>query len=83
MSSISIVPEANYLEHKGKYSGLLGWIFSTDHKRIGLLYLYSMAIMFIIGAGLGLAMRFELLAPGKTVMDAQLITPLLHSMVLS
>ncbi|HZH72569.1 MAG TPA: cbb3-type cytochrome c oxidase subunit I, partial [Mariniphaga sp.] len=71
MSFISIEQEANYLEHKGKFSGLLGWIFSTDHKRIGLLYLYSMAAMFLVGASLGLAMRFELLAPGKTVMDAQ------------
>ncbi len=71
MNSTRIENEANYLKYKGRYRGLLGWIFSTDHKRIGLLYLYSMAVMFLIGAGLGLAMRFELLAPGKTVMDAQ------------
>jgi cytochrome c oxidase subunit I len=71
MNSVSFEHEANYLEYKGRFSGLLGWILSTDHKRIGLLYLYSMAVMFIIGAALGLAMRFELLAPGKTVMDAQ------------
>ena len=63
--------EANYLKYKGKYKGLLGWILSTDHKRIGLLYLFSIATMFTIGALLGLAMKFELLAPGKTIMDAQ------------
>ena len=63
--------EANYLKYRGKYKGLLGWILSTDHKRIGLLYLYSIATMFTVGALLGLAMKFELLAPGKTVMDAQ------------
>ncbi len=71
MNSTSIEQEANYLEYKGRYRGLLGWIFSTDHKRIGLLYLYSMAVMFLVGASLGLAMRFELLAPGKTVMGPQ------------
>ena len=63
--------EANYLTYKGKYKGLLGWIFSTDHKRVGLLYLYSMMTMFIVGVSLGLAMKFELLAPGKTIMEAQ------------
>ena len=63
--------EANYLTYQGKYKGLLGWIFSTDHKRIGLLYLYSIATMFTIGVLLGLAMKLELLAPGKTIMDAQ------------
>ena len=35
MNSTSIANEANYLKYKGKYKGLLGWIFSTDHKRIG------------------------------------------------
>lgn len=61
----------NYLEYKGKYKGLLGWIFSTDHKRIGLLYLYSIMTFFIIGAILGLLMKFELIAPGKTIMEAK------------
>ncbi len=63
--------EANYPTYEGKYKGLLGWIFSTDHKRIGLLYLYSIATMFTVGVLLGLAMKLELLAPGKTIMEAQ------------
>jgi cytochrome c oxidase subunit I len=61
----------SYLEHQGKYKGILGWILSTDHKRIGLLYLYSIMSFFIVGAVLGLLMKLELIAPGKTIMDAQ------------
>jgi len=61
----------NYLEHKGKYKGIFAWIFSTDHKRIGLLYLYSIMSFFIVGAILGLLMKFELIAPGKTIMEAK------------
>jgi cytochrome c oxidase subunit I len=63
--------EPSYLQYKGKYKGLFAWIFSTDHKRIGLLYLYSIMLFFIVGALLGLAMKFELIAPGKTIMEAQ------------
>lgn len=63
--------DVNYLDYKGRFKGLLGWILSTDHKRIGLLYLYSIMTMFVVGAILGLLMRFELIAPGKTIMEAQ------------
>ena len=30
--------QPNYLEYQGKHKGLLGWLTTTDHKRIGLLY---------------------------------------------
>jgi cytochrome c oxidase subunit I len=42
--------EPSYLEYKGRYKGIFAWIFSTDHKRIGLLYLYSIMTFFIVGA---------------------------------
>ena len=71
MSAKKSTPEPNYLEYKGKYKGLLSWILSTDHKRIGLMYMYVMLAFFSIGAILGLLMKFEVLAPGRTVMDAQ------------
>jgi len=61
----------NYLEHQGKFKGIFGWIFSTDHKRIGLLYMYSIMSFFVVGAILGLLMKFELIAPGKTIMEAK------------
>jgi len=61
----------SYLEYQGKYKGLLGWILSTDHKRIGLLYFYSMITFFLAGVVLGLLMKLELIAPGQTIMTAQ------------
>jgi len=59
------IGEISYLDYKGKYKGIFSWIFSTDHKRIALLYLYSILTFFVIGATLGLLMKFELIAPGK------------------
>ncbi|UCG27394.1 MAG: cytochrome c oxidase subunit I [Bacteroidales bacterium] len=63
--------EISYLRVQGRYRGIFAWIFSTDHKRIGLLYLYSIMTFFLVGATLGLLMKLELIAPGKTVMEAQ------------
>ena len=61
----------SFLEHQGKYKGIRSWIFSTDHKRIAFLYMYAIASFFMIGAILGLLMRFELLTPGETLMKPQ------------
>jgi len=63
--------EPSYLHHKGKYKGILSWILSTDHKRIGLLYLYSLLTMFATGATIGVLMKLELIAPGVTIVNAQ------------
>ncbi len=52
-------------------TGILGWLLTTDHKRIGIMYLGCIITMFIVAAILGLAIRLELIAPGRTIMDAQ------------
>jgi cytochrome c oxidase subunit I len=61
----------SYLKYQGKYKGILGWLTSTDHKRIGLMYLYAIGVFFFIGAVLGVLMRLELIAPDETIMSAQ------------
>src|SRR5664280_1876985 len=71
MSTPKDISEPSYLDYKGRYKGIFSWIFSTDHKRIALLYLFSILSFFAIGATLGLLMKFELIAPGKTIMTAQ------------
>lgn len=63
--------EPSYLEYKGKHTGLLGWILSTDHKRIGILYLTGLIIFFLTGMTFGFLMRLELISPGKTIIDPQ------------
>ncbi|MEO8233426.1 MAG: cbb3-type cytochrome c oxidase subunit I, partial [Ignavibacteriota bacterium] len=61
----------SYLEYQGKHKGLLGWILSTDHKRIAILYLAAIISFFLVGMTFGFLMRLELIAPGRTIMDAQ------------
>jgi cytochrome c oxidase subunit 1 len=63
--------DVSYLEYKGKHTGIWGWLLSTDHKRIGLLYLISLSIFLVVGVTFGFLMRLELLTPGRTIMDPQ------------
>ena len=58
-------PHESYLKYSGKYKGLLGWLTTTDHKRIGLLYMYSIMVFFLVGVILGELMRIELFRPGQ------------------
>jgi cytochrome c oxidase subunit 1 len=51
--------------------GVLGWITSTDHKRIGILYLTAILAFFFTAVCLGVLMRIELQSPGQTIMKAQ------------
>ncbi len=62
--------EQSYLKVQ-THKGIWNWLLTTDHKRIGLMYLYAIATFFAVGVILGLAMKLELIAPGKTVMTAQ------------
>jgi cytochrome c oxidase subunit 1 len=52
-------------------TGITAWIFSTDHKRIGFLYFYSVFTFFLIAVVLGVLLRIELMAPGRTIMGPQ------------
>ena len=56
----------NYLTHD---KGFLSWIFTLDHKRIGIMYLASVLFAFALGGTFALILRTELLTPGKTIID--------------
>jgi cytochrome c oxidase subunit 1 len=43
---------------------LLGWLTTTDHKKIGILYLINSLGFFVVGGILALLMRTELARPG-------------------
>src|ERR687886_292369 len=43
--------------------GVLGWLTTTDHKRIGLLYLFASLVLFAAGGVEALLMRTQLIRP--------------------
>ena len=66
MEEITAQYESFYHE-KGRYKGILSWLMSTDHKRIGIQYLCALLAFFSIGVLLGLLMRLNLIMPGKII----------------
>jgi cytochrome c oxidase subunit 1 len=54
-----------------RYTGLLEWVTTTDHKKIGVLYLFTTFFFFLSGGLLALAMRTQLATPDGTVLTAQ------------
>lgn len=66
----SPVPQqtATYLTNE---RGLWSWLTTTDHKRIGILFLISTIASLLLGGVFALLFRLELLTPGETWTNAQ------------
>jgi len=72
----------NYLNAK---SGWKSWLFTLDHKRIGVMYLAATIFAFFLGGIFAMAIRWELMDPGLTqdgkpdyVMEQDGTTPILR-----
>ncbi len=50
--------------------GVKSWLFTTDHKRIALLYLVSITLMFFLGGAAITVVRLHLMTPDGTLVDA-------------
>jgi cytochrome c oxidase subunit 1 len=64
-----VLPARSYLEESHR-KGLLSWILSVDHKRIGVLYLASLAVLFLVAMTIGVLMRVEQLTRNPPLFDA-------------
>jgi cytochrome c oxidase subunit I+III len=49
--------------------GLLGWLTTVDHKRIGLLYFWTTIVLFLAGGVEALLMRTQLATPERGLVD--------------
>ncbi|HPH69402.1 MAG TPA: cbb3-type cytochrome c oxidase subunit I, partial [Kofleriaceae bacterium] len=66
MSSTTATPghEPNYFHAK---KGIKNWLYTVDHKRIGLMYLFGILGALLLGGFFALLVRIELFAPGLTI----------------
>lgn len=68
MSVYTESSDKNYLNEK---KGILSWLYTLDHKRIGIMYLVSIFFFFMIGGLFALLLRTELLTSGKNFIEAK------------
>jgi cytochrome c oxidase subunit 1 len=75
------MPRVNYLNVN---YGIRSWLLTTDHKRIALLYLVSVSVMFLIGGIAATLMRLHLITPQGTLVQPEAYNKLftLHGVVM-
>src|SRR3954470_14286365 len=71
-------------EHHGAPHGWRRWVYATNHKDIGTLYLLFSFTMFIIGGALAMLIRAELFQPGLQFFNPQLFNQLttMHGLIM-
>ncbi|NDY94801.1 cytochrome c oxidase subunit I [Wenzhouxiangella limi] len=72
-------------DHHGDHpTGLARWLFSTNHKEIGTLYLIFSLIMFFVGGAMALVIRAELFAPGLQLVHPEFFNQMttMHALVM-
>jgi len=62
------LPKVHYLNVD---YGIRSWLFTTDHKRIALLYLASITLFFVLGGLFAVLIRLELLTPQGDLLSSE------------
>jgi len=68
----------------GPAKGITRWIFTTNHKDIGTLYLWFSFIMFLFAGSLAMIIRAELFQPGQQLVDPNFFNQLttMHGLIM-
>ena len=75
------ISEPNYINVS---YGVKSWLLTVDHKRIGILYLLSITVMFFFGGLFAVLIRLELLTPKGDLFQADTYNKLftMHGIVM-
>jgi cytochrome c oxidase subunit I len=69
-ASVITRPEVVLHGPETRQTGWLSWLTTTDHKRIGIMYLVATFIFFLMGGVEALLMRLQLAQPDSTLINA-------------
>jgi len=70
--------------HHGPGTGITRWLFTTNHKDIGSMYLIFSLLMFFIGGTMALIIRMELVEPGLQVVQPEFFNQMttMHGLIM-
>lgn len=68
----------------GPAKGITRWLFTTNHKDIGSMYLWFSFIMFLIGGAMAMVIRAELFIPGLQLVEPNTFNQLttMHGLIM-
>src|SRR6476619_3746245 len=62
-----VMPEKHFLNDN---YGIRSWLLTKDHKRIAILYLFSITVFFLVGGVFASLIRLHLLTPNGELFEA-------------
>ena len=70
--------------HHGPDKGIMRWVFTTNHKDIGTLYLLFALLMFFVGGSMAMVIRLELFQPGLQFVNPQFFNSMttMHALIM-
>ncbi len=79
--TVAVEPREHYLNVD---YGIRSWLLTTDHKRIGILYMISVTVMFFIGGIFATLIRLELMTPAGDLVTSDTYNKLftMHGIVM-
>lgn len=77
-------PEIETTNYLNADYGIKSWLLTTDHKRIAILYLVSITLMFFVGGFFAMLIRLELLTPAGDLVQSDTYNKLfsMHGIVM-
>lgn len=75
---------AHVLHHDQPMKGWKRWVFTTNHKDIGTLYLVLSLIMLFVGGAMSLVIRTELFEPSRVIVSPEFFNQMttLHGLIM-
>jgi len=68
-AAVAEAPAATRVHYLNADYGVKSWLLTTDHKRIALLYLGSITLMFFVGGAMAVIMRMHLIDPAGALVQ--------------
>ena len=76
--------DAHHHDDHGPAHGWRRWVFATNHKDIGTMYLIFACVMFFVGGLMAMVIRAELFQPGLQLVEPQFFNSMttMHALVM-